>query len=92
MRIQMHQEIEAIKFPALCASTVSFRFATGLVLSFDVRDCDDSSHMFDAFGRRFFHVISLPYLDCQCRVFAAGVERNCCCGVGESVLWQRDDK
>ena len=64
MRIQAHQEIETITFPALCASTVSFRFATGLVLSFNVSDRDDSSHSFDAFGdvcpRGY-----LQYLDCQ---------------------------
>ena len=75
MRIQAHQEIEAIKFPALCTSAVLFRSATGLVLSFSVRDCDDSSHMFDAFWRRFSTwLIAVSRL--SMRVSAA----NVCCG------------
>ena len=69
----MHQEIQTITLPALCASTVSFRFATGLVLSFNVSDCDDSSHMFRRFWRRFSDVvicsISIVNAGVRCRVW-----------------------
>ena len=54
------------------------RFATGLVLSFNVSDCDDSSHMFDAFGD-VFRCGYLQYLDCQCGV-------RCKCGT-QLLLW-----
>ena len=79
---------EAIKFPTLCTSTVSFRLATGLVLSFNVSGCDDYSHMLDAFGKRFSAwLFSLSRL--SKRVSVAGVERDCCCcGLCESVFRQ----
>ena len=61
------------------------RFATGLVLSFNVSDCDDFQSHVRRFWRRFsmwlFAVSRLSM-----RVSAASVERNCCCGVGECVF------
>ena len=56
------------------------------MLSFNVSDCDDSSHMFDAFGD-VFRCVYLQHLDCQCgcplQVWNANVVvvwANVCCG------------
>ena len=62
------------------------RFATGLVLSFNVSDCDDYSHMLDTFGD-VFRCGYLQYLDCQCgcplqvwNAIVVVVWANVCCG------------
>ena len=62
------------------------RFDSRRVWSFNVSDCDDSSHMFNAFGD-VFRCGYLQYLDCQCgcplqvwNAIVVVVWANVCCG------------